>query len=51
MMVDICPLGLRDQMIGKGIACDSPALAECLRDHGLTANYLPEIALRELMVR
>lgn len=51
VMVDLCPLGLIDQMAEKRIACDSPALAECLRKNGLSAEYLPEVSLRELMVR
>ena len=51
MFVDRCPLSMKEGLAGKAIACDSPALAECLCQEGFSAYYMPEAGLLELMVR
>jgi predicted aconitase len=45
VFVDACPLAMREELIGRSIACDSPGLAECLTGAGLKAAYLPDAEL------
>jgi predicted aconitase len=51
MFVDRCPLGMKEEMAGKSVACDSLVLAECLSKAGLKAVYLPDTELLKAMCR
>lgn len=49
MFVNLCPLGMKEELAGKSIACDSPELAECLNKAGFKASYLPDAELLKAM--
>jgi predicted aconitase len=51
IFVDTCPLGMAHMMSGRSVACDSPALAECLRDRGIEAFYSPDEELLTYLAR
>jgi predicted aconitase len=40
--VDRCPLGMREELRGRTIVCDSPAMASCLKESGISAFYAPD---------
>jgi len=42
VFVDRCPLGMISELRGRTVACDSPALADCLRESGALALYASE---------
>jgi predicted aconitase len=44
-----CALGMCHRLIGKKIACDSPVLADHLRERGIEARYVPDRELLSLM--
>ncbi|MDW5564060.1 MAG: aconitase X [Methanomassiliicoccus sp.] len=49
VFVDECPLGMREELVGRAIACDSPSLVECLRNSGLRASYRSEAEMHQLL--
>ncbi len=51
MFADTCPLGMAHMMTGRSVACDSPALADCLRGRGIEAFYSPDEELLAHLVR
>ena len=51
MFADACPLGLVERISGRSVACDSPALAECLRGRKIEASYSPDEELLSYLVR
>ena len=44
-----CPLGMWDRLIGRKIACDSPVMADQLRERGLDARYVPDPQMLSMM--
>lgn len=42
IFVDVCPLSLKEGLIGRTVATESPSLAECLSDAGISSFYASE---------
>ena len=49
LFTDMCPLSAIDHLRQRSVGCDSPGLAECLRQAGVKARYLPHQTLRRIL--